>query len=44
MMPVPAEVKTRKNGQGFQTLESWLGDNDLLFLRLERAKPVGVMD
>ncbi len=38
-----AEVKARANGEGFKTLEGWLGDNDLLFLRKDRSAPVVVM-
>jgi hypothetical protein len=38
------EVKARKTGSGFKTLEGWLGDNDLLFLRRDRAKPIVVME
>ena len=37
------EVKSRAGGQGFVTLERWLGDNDLLFLRRDRAKPLVAM-
>jgi hypothetical protein len=35
-----AEVKARANGNGVKILESWLGDNDLLFLRRDRAEPL----
>lgn len=38
-----AEVKARANGQGFKTLENWLGDNDLLFLKQDRAAPLVCM-
>lgn len=38
-----AEVKSRKGGAGFKTLEGWLGENDLLFLRRDRAKPFVAM-
>ena len=38
-----AEVKARGNGGGFVTLERWLGDNDLLFLKRDRAEPLVVM-
>lgn len=38
-----AEVKSRANGQGFVTLEKWLADNDLLFLRRDRQKPLVLM-
>lgn len=32
-----AEVKARRSGSGFATLERWLGENDCLFLRRDRA-------
>lgn len=35
-----AEVKARADGAGFKQLETWLGDNDLLFLRRDRAEPM----
>ena len=38
-----AEVKARAGGGGFKTLERWLGDNDLLFLRRDRSTPLVVM-
>ena len=38
-----AEVKSRANGSGFTTLERWLGDNDALFLRRDRADAVVVL-
>src|SRR6516164_10192814 len=38
--PAVAEVKGRKNGAGFATLERWLGDFDVLFLRRNRAEPL----
>jgi len=38
-----AEVKARKSGQGFKTIERWLGDNALLFLRRNNARPLVVM-
>jgi hypothetical protein len=38
--PLVAEVKARAGGQGFVTLERWLGDNDLLFLIRDRAAPM----
>lgn len=41
--PLVAEVKSRKNGEGFAQLEKWLGDYDLLFLRRDRKKPLVVM-
>jgi hypothetical protein len=41
--PLRAEVKARKDGQGFATLERWLGNADALFLRRDRADPVVVL-
>jgi Holliday junction resolvase len=41
--PLTAEVKGRKNGEGFAQLEKWLGAYDLLFLRRDRKKPMVVM-
>lgn len=38
-----AEVKARKDGSGFRTLEGWLSDKDLLFLRRDRAEPLVLM-
>ena len=38
-----AEVKARAGGEGFKTLERWLGDSDLLFLRRDRSDPLVVM-
>lgn len=35
-----AEVKARKSGNGFKTLEGGLGANDILFLRRDRQKPL----
>jgi Holliday junction resolvase len=35
-----AEVKARGSGAGFVTLERWLGEHDMLFLRRDRAKPM----
>ena len=35
--PMVTEVKARKSGSGFVTLEKWLGENDALFLRRDRA-------
>ncbi len=40
---IRAEVKTRGNGSGFVTLEKWLGRNDALFLRRDRADPLVVL-
>lgn len=41
--PLVAEVKARKNGAGFTTLEAWLGEYDLLFLRRNNAAPLVVL-
>jgi Holliday junction resolvase len=41
--PLVSEVKARGNGEGFTTLERWLGDADVLFLRRDRAPPVVVL-
>ena len=37
------EIKARKDGSGFLTLERWLGDNDALILRRDRAEPMVVL-
>jgi hypothetical protein len=41
--PVKAEVKARGEGDGFKTLERWLGGNDALFLWRDRAPPMVVL-
>ena len=41
--PLVAEVKARKDGAGFTTLQRWLGDYDLLFLKRNHADPLIVM-
>lgn len=43
---IVAEVKARKNGEGFTVIERWLGDgdNDLLFLKRNNRKPLVVME
>jgi Holliday junction resolvase len=41
--PLVGEVKARGNGEGFTTLERWLGDSDVLFLRRDRAEPMIVL-
>lgn len=41
--PLRAEVKARGDGQGFRTLEGWLGANDALFLVRDRATPLVVL-
>ena len=38
-----AEVKARGDGDGFRTLERWLGGNDALFLWRDRAAPFVVL-
>jgi Holliday junction resolvase len=38
-----AEVKARRDGAGFATLERWLGDYDALFLRRNNADPLIVL-
>jgi len=38
--PAVAEVKGRKNGAGFNTLERWLDDYDALFLRRNNTDPM----
>ncbi len=39
-----AEVKARKNGEGFATIQRWLGENDFLFLKQDRKPPFVVMN
>jgi Holliday junction resolvase len=41
--PIVCEVKARASGEGFATLERWLGDADALFLRRDRADPLVVL-
>jgi Holliday junction resolvase len=41
--PLVCEVKARASGEGFATLERWLGDADALFLRRDRAEPLVVL-
>ncbi|MEM9762131.1 MAG: hypothetical protein AAF968_06430 [Pseudomonadota bacterium] len=41
--PFVAELKARKNGEGFKTLEGWLGDLDMLVLWRDRATPFYVV-
>src|SRR5262245_1452627 len=38
--PLGAEVKTRRNGGGFTTLENWLGQYGLLVLRRYHGHPM----
>jgi hypothetical protein len=42
-MPIKAEVKGRKSGAGFVTLENWIGEYDALFLRKDRADQMVVV-
>jgi Holliday junction resolvase len=41
--PLVAEVKARKDGAGFTTLEHWLGEFDALFPRRNHADPLVVL-
>jgi Holliday junction resolvase len=41
--PLVCEVKARKNGAGFTTLETWLGEYDALFLRRNNSEPLVVL-
>jgi Holliday junction resolvase len=41
--PISCEVKARKAGAGFVTLEKWLGTNDALFLRRNNQEPIVVL-
>jgi Holliday junction resolvase len=38
--PLCGEVKARGDGEGFATLERWLGEDDVLFLRRNNAPPI----
>lgn len=38
--PFVCEVKARASGEGFATIERWLGEADALFLIRDRAKPM----
>ena len=38
-----AEVKARKDGAGFKTLEYWLGPNDVLFLKKNNKEPMVIL-
>lgn len=40
---VRAEVKARKNGEGFKTLETWMKNCPIMFLKRDRAEPLVVM-
>ena len=41
--PLVCEVKARATGEGFALIERWLGENDALFLRRDRAQPLVVL-
>jgi hypothetical protein len=41
--PLVAEIKSRKSGEGFATLDRWLGEYDVLFLRRDRHDPTVVL-
>jgi len=41
--PAVAEVKGRKSGAGFATLERWLAEYDCLFLRRNNADPLVIV-
>jgi len=41
--PFVCEVKARASGEGFKTLEGWLGEADALFLMRDRAEPLVVL-
>jgi hypothetical protein len=38
--PLVAEVKSRRSGAGFVTLEKWLDEYDCLFLRRDSTEPM----
>ena len=40
---VRAEVKARKNGEGFKTLETWMKNCPIMFLKRDRVEPLIVM-
>jgi hypothetical protein len=41
--PLVAEVKSRRSGAGFVTLEKWLGEYDCLFLSSEQLRSDGAL-
>src|SRR5262249_61664333 len=41
--PLVAEVKKRKGGAGFTTLEKWLGEFDPLVVRGKHADPITLL-
>lgn len=42
--PVKCEVKARASGTGFKTLEGWMGEHELMFLKRNNRKPMVVVD
>ena len=42
-MQLACEATARRDGEGFATLEKWLSENDLLFLRRNNAAPLVLM-
>jgi hypothetical protein len=38
------ESKARKNGTGFKTLETWMQDKQIMFLKRNHQNPLVVMD
>jgi Holliday junction resolvase len=42
-VPLCGEIKARKDGKGFTTIERWLGENDFLLLKRNNADPVVVI-
>ena len=41
--PFVCEVKSRRDGEGFATVERWLSDYDALFLRRNNSEPLVVL-
>ena len=41
--PLVGELKARASGEGFVTLERWLGNNDFIALHRDRAAPLVVL-
>lgn len=41
--PLCGEIKSRKSGEGFKTIEDWMGDNDMLFLKRNYGSPLVVL-
>jgi Holliday junction resolvase len=41
--PLICEVKARASGEGFTTIERWLSDADVMFLRRDRADSLVVL-